>query len=318
MELQQSQVSKLSNFHIMFFAIIMGLGGLSIAYRAINEAFNLPHLVFEILRYFALGVFVVITIFYIAKFIKFRDSVKKEFSHPIKLNFFAAFPISLLLLSIVFNDVPNIHDPFFCVAVVLQTFITLYIVSFWIKNNMMINHSNPAWFIPIVGNLIVILAANNKAGFLWYYFSIGLFFWIVLFTIIFYRIIFHDQLAQKFMPTLFIMIAPPAIAFLDYIKLVGSYDAFAMILLNLTIFFTLLIFFMFKSFFGLKFFLSWWAFTFPTAAASIAFMKAYGATEESIFAYFGVGMFVILCALICIVGYHTIKGLIKGEICVVD
>ena len=46
MQLQQSKVSKLSNFHIMFFAVTMGLGGLSISYRGVNEAFGLSNLVF--------------------------------------------------------------------------------------------------------------------------------------------------------------------------------------------------------------------------------------------------------------------------------
>jgi tellurite resistance protein len=51
-----------------------------------------------------------------------------------------------------------------------------------------------------------------------------------LFAIILNRIIFHNQFAPKFMPTLFILIAPPAIGFISYIKLTGSLDFFAQIL----------------------------------------------------------------------------------------
>lgn len=318
MELKKEKISKLQNFPIMFFAVIMGLGGLSVAYKAINETFGVSDIVFQILRFFTFGVFVIISLFYVAKIIKYPQNVKAEFSHPIKLNFFAAFPISLFLLSALFSECKVAYNGFFYVALALQTFLTLYIVAFWIKNNMLIQHSNPAWFIPIVGNLIVVLAAKESSQILWYYFSIGIFFWIVLFSIIFYRIIFHDQLAQKFIPTLFIMIAPPAIAFLDYIKLGGDFNAFSQILLNLTIFFTLLIFFMTKSFFGIKFFLSWWAFTFPTAAASIAFMKAYRLSEEPIFSYFSIAVFILLCILILIVSFFTIKSIKNGEICVMD
>ena len=318
-ELNLQRNSRIANFPIMFFAVTMGLGGLSLGYKAINEVFEISNFIFEILRFFTLGIFSIISLFYVTKFLKFPQSCKAEFSHPIKINFFAAFPISLLLLSILFKEDGGIfYSAIFCVGVAIQTFLTLYIVSFWIKNNMLIQHSNPAWFIPIVGNLIVILAAKENSQFLWYYFSVGLFFYIVLFSIIFYRIIFHDQLAQKFIPTLFIMIAPPAIAFLDYIKLGGNFDFTAQIFLNLTIFFVLLIFFMFKSFFGLKFFLSWWAFTFPTAAATIAFMKAYELSKEQIFAYLGAGMFSVLSILILIVGFFTIKSIKKGEICIAE
>ena len=319
MELRQEELSRLQNFPIMFYAVIMGLGGLGAAYKALHEAFTLPSAIFQALRWLALGVFAVITVMYLAKALRHIGAVKAEFAHPIKLNFFAAFPISLFLLSVLFMDTGAFHDALFYTALVIQTFLTLYIVAFWIRHNMMIQHSNPAWFIPIVGNLIVILAARDGASALnWYYFSVGLFFWMALFTIIFYRIIFHDQLAQKFMPTLFILIAPPAMAFLDYIKMGGGFDAFAHVLLNVTIFFVLLILFMFRSFIGLKFFLSWWAFIFPTAAASIAFTKAYGLTHEQAYAWMGGGMFAILCALIVVVGWHTIKNIAQGEICVAE
>ncbi|MDA3049331.1 SLAC1 anion channel family protein [Campylobacter sp. JMF_02 ED1] len=316
MNLKNENISKLSNFPIMFFAVTMGLGGLSIAYRAISEAYGAPHFIFEILRFFALGVFALISAFYTAKIIKFPRAVQAEFTHPIKLSFFATFSISLLLLAIAFNDISALHSVFYGVAMIFHAFLTLYIISFWIQKNMLITHSNPAWFIPIVGNLIVVIAASEKGEYLWYFFSIGIFFWIVLFSIVFYRIIFHDQLAQKFVPTLFIMIAPPSVAFLGYINIGGEFDMLAKILINLVLFFTLLIFFMAKSFFGLKFFLSWWAFTFPTAAGCIAFMKAYFLSAEVWFARLGLGMFALLCVLICIVSYHTIKGLINGEICV--
>ena len=71
---------------------------------------------------------------------------------------------------------------------------------------------------------------------------------------IFYRIIFGEQLSKKFAPTLFILIAPPAIAFLDYVKITKNFDTFAIILLNLTIFFSILPIFIYRNFLKLKFF----------------------------------------------------------------
>lgn len=133
---------------------------------------------------------------------------------------------------------------------------------------------NPAWFIPIVGNLIVVIACKDKTPYLWYYFSIGLFYYLVLFTIIFYRFVFSEKLNPKFTPTLFILLAPPAIIFLGYTKLTGEYVAFSYIFLNLTLFFMYLTIFMYKNFLKLKFFLSWWAFTFPIAAITLALFKS--------------------------------------------
>ncbi|MBE3022274.1 MULTISPECIES: SLAC1 anion channel family protein [Campylobacter] len=310
--------SKLANFPIMLFAVIMGLGGLTLSYEKLNLTLGLSDIIFEILRSATSLIFIAIAALYGIKIIKFKDDVKKEISHPVKINFFAAFAISLFLLSAMWSEFASLHSVLFYIALVLQTFFTFYVIAFWINNNLLINHSNPAWFIPIVGNLVVVIASDSKSEFLWYYFSIGLFFWLVLFTIVFYRIIFHDQLAQKFMPTLFIVIAPPAIAFLGYTRLVESFDVFAHVLLNLTIFFTGLILFMYKNFMKLKFFLSWWAFTFPTAAASMTFVKAYELSREPIYLYFGVIMFVLLLFFIGVVGYFTIKAIKNDEICVAE
>jgi len=49
----------------------------------------------------------------------------------------------------------------------------------------------------------------------WFFFSVGLIMWAVMFTIIMNRIIFHNPLPQKLMPTLFILIAPPAVALIS-------------------------------------------------------------------------------------------------------
>lgn len=311
-------MSKIKNFPIMFFAVIMGLGGLSLAYEKLNLVFSLSNFVFEILRSITSLVFIIITTIYVVKFIKFNEQVREEFAHPIKINFFAAFSISLFLLSAMWREFNLLHQILFYFALAIQSFLTLYVVSFWINKNMLISHSNPAWFIPIVGNLVVVIASKESSLFLWYYFSVGMFFWVILFTIVFYRIIFHDQLAQKFIPTLFILIAPPAVGFLGYLKLTGNFDTMAQILLNLTLFFVFLILFMFRNFTKLKFFLSWWAFTFPTAASSMAFLRAYELSGELFFAILSVILFILLVFFICLVSYFTIRAIIKNEICVIE
>lgn len=306
---------KISNFPIMFFAVILGLGGLGVAYAKLNEIFELSQMVGMLIKYFVTAIFALICLLYGAKIMINFAAVKAEFAHVIKINFFAAFPISMLLLAILWRDTPAIYALFFYGGSAILTFLTFWVVSFWINRNLEIKHSNPAWFIPIVGNLIVVIAANATKMWLWYYFSLAIFFYVVLFAIIFYRILFHDQLPQKFMPTLFILIAPPAIGFLDIVKLTGEMGVFAMILLNLGLFFTFLVIFMYKNFVKLKFFLSWWAFTFPTAAICVAVLRAYEISRNDIFAIFGIVFFAILCVMIAIIGTATIKNILRGEIC---
>ena len=305
--------SKIKSLPIMLFAGTMGLGGLCVAYKKLSEIFDLPSEIFSMLRALDCTVFCLLSAFYFFKLLKFKEEVKAEFSHPIRINFFGGFIISLFLLALAYKDAPRLYYSLFYAALGLQTIFTLYVISFWIDEKFDIATLNPAWFIPVVGNLLIPIIAEKSQA-IWYYFSLGLFFWIILFAVIFYRLVFCDKLADKFVPTLVITLAPPAMAFLGYVKLTERFDAFAAILLNINVFFAALILFSYKRFIKLKFALSWWAFTFPTAASSIAFLKAYEITQSDFYLVLGVGAFAALVASILIVGFLTVKSIINGEI----
>ena len=314
------ELNRLKNFPIMMFAIIMGLSGLSIVYEKAHEVFGLPSFIGMALVFFTAVMFLAISIFYTMKLFRYRGEVQKEFNHPIRINFFATISISFLLLSIAFEPVNmNVSYYGFFIGTIIQTYFTFRTISFWINRNLELHHSNPAWFIPIVGNVLVPVAGVNfvDINILMYYFSIGMFFWVILTAILFNRIIFHHQLAGKFIPTLFIFIAPPAVAFIAYMKMNGmEYNMFAGFLYNLALFFTFLLLFMYKNFLNLQFFISWWAFTFPLAAVSIASMLAYKTTHIIIYSYFAYFFIAVTTLVILFVAYRTIRHMLQGEICI--
>ncbi len=313
--------NRLKSFPVTMFTIIMGLAGLSLVYGKAYEIFETNKLFYNLLSYFTIFIFFVILITYFIKMIKYHEEVKEEFSHPIKINFFAAISISFILVSMLFKPLNiQISHSLFTIGTVLQLFFTFNTFIFWINTSLNIQQSNPSWFIPIVGNLVIPIAgvdflSNNV---LMYFFSIGIFFWIIIFSIILNRIIFHDQFAQKFMPTLFILIAPPSVGLLSYFELTKSIDTFSLLLFNLGLFFTLLLFFMYKNFLKIKFFLSWWAFTFPLTSMTLATLLMYSINEEII--YFYLAYFFIFCTtfVVAIVAVNTIKHIFKNEIYIME
>ncbi len=313
--------NRLQFFPIMMFAIVMGFTGLSIVLKKLSETLYFPSFISSIFGLVSVTLFFVIFFFYIKKLIIYKEEVRKEFSHPIRVNFFAAISISLLLLSIFYrNSIDELSQIFFIIGAVLHLFFTFYTIKFWINNNFEIQHSNPAWFIPVVGNLIVPIAGKGffVDDFLYFYFSIGIFFWIILFAIILNRIIFHKQFAPKFMPTLFILIAPPAIGFIAYIKLTTSLDFFAHILYSLGIFFTILIFIMYKNYINIKFFISWWAFTFPMAAISLATILMYDLTNKWFYSMLSYIFVILTFIVVFLVVKETIVHMFKKEICIME
>ena len=320
-EIKSIPSDRLQFFPIMMFAIVMGLAGLTLVFKKVSEALYLPSVIYTIMMIGTTIIFFIITFMYLKKIMKHKEEVKKEFSHPIRINFFAASSISILILSMVYkNTIDPIAQIFFIIGAVLHIFFTFYTIRFWINNNLEMQHSNPAWFIPIVGNLIVPIAGKGFVddSILYFYFSIGIFFWIILFSIILNRIIFHNQFAPKFMPTLFILIAPPAIGFISYIKLTGSLDFFAQILFNLGLFFTILVFVMYKNFINIKFFISWWAFTFPMAAITLATVLMYDLTQKWFYGLLSYILMTITTVIIYLVAKQTIIHMNKKEICIME
>ena len=314
------ELNRLKFFPIMMFAIVMGLSGITIVFEKAHEIYNFPSFIGMSLLVLDSIVFVTIALVYASKAFKYFGEVKKEFNHPIRINFFAAVSISFLLLSVAYHPVClDAAFYMFVIGVVLQTFLTFNTITFWINKNLELHHSNPAWFIPIVGNVLVPVAGFGFVdnNFLMYYFSLGMFFWIVLTAILINRIIFHHQLAGKFIPTLFIFIAPPAVAFIAYVKMNGmQFDMFASALYNLALFFTFLLLFMYKNFLNLKFFISWWAFTFPLTAVTIASMLAYKLTGIALYSYFSYFFMLLSALVILFVIIKTVAHMLKGEICI--
>jgi len=204
------------------------------------------------------------------------------------------------------------------VGVLLHTVLMLYTMSFWIHHNFEIQTMNPAWFIPVVGNILVPVAGVEymPSAFSFMYFAVGFFFWIILFAIFLNRAIFHHQLPQKFIPTLFILIAPPAIGFIAYIRIAQSWDSFAIFMLFIAYFFIALLIFLYKSFKKLEFFISWWAFTFPMMAITLASVVAFQVSQMAIYKYVSFLFFGLALITIGIVTYKTIGKVLDGEICV--
>jgi len=313
------EINRLKFFPVMMFAIVMGLSGLTITYQKAALWLGFPSLIGEMLMYLTTTVFLVVLSIYIKKAFKYKIAVANEFSHPVRINFFAAISISMLMLSIIYKEEYSLVSAIFWYpGTLLHFYLTMYTIAFWINKNQQLDHSNPAWFIPIVGNVLVPVGGMGfvDIDILIYFFSVGIFFWIILFSVILNRIIFHNQMAVKFMPTLFILIAPPAVGFIAYYKMFGVIDTFALMLFNLALFFTFLVLFMYKNFIKIKFFISWWAFVFPIAAMAISTMLMYHIKATLFLAILSYVMVGATTIIVLIVAYQTIIHIGKKEICI--
>lgn len=315
-----AELSRLKFLPITLFGSVMGLCGFAIAlmrFEAIIEVNLFGAGVY--LLYAVTLLFITLTIFYVLKFIRYPDEVVMEFKHPVRMNFFPAYTISLLLLSIGYLDISKeISAVLWYVATPIHLFLLLKIISVWFHKEFDIKMINPAWFIPVVGTILVPISGVVHASpeISWFFFSIGIIYWIVLFTIVINRMIFNHPIPSKLLPTLFILIAPPAIGFVSYTALTGGFDNFSRVLYYFGIFTLLQLLTMIDQFRKVPFFISWWAYTFPLDAATISTVLYYKLTGIIFFKYLSALLLALTCLVIAIVLYRTIRAMINKEVCI--
>ncbi len=312
--------TRIANFPVSFFAVVMGLTGFAIATQKVEELLGINDVISTVLLGFTLLVLLVLTVFYALKFLGHRHQSVREFNDPVRISFFPAFSISLLLVSIAFLPLSRVTSlVFWIMGTVLHLLLTLTVLSIWVQQpRFEITHMSPVWFIPVVGNILVPLAGAVHAPLeiSWFFFSVGLVLWLVLQTLFFYRIFFHHPLPQKLLPTFFILLAPPAVGFIAYVKLSGGLDAFANILYFFGLFIFLFLLVQLPMLRKVRFFLSWWAYSFPVAALTIATVLMHSLTDGLFFHILALVVFAVLIVLIFTLAFLTVRDVWRGEICV--
>ena len=312
--------TRLANFPVSFFAVVMGLCGLVLATQRMEELLEITDIPSTILLGITLLVFAILTVTYTLKLVRHRAECVREFNDPVRLSFFPAFSIALLLVSSAFVPVSKTASlVFWIIGTVLHLVLTLTILTIWVRQQKFeITHLNPVWFLPVVGNILVPIAGVEHAPHevSWFFFSVGLVFWTILQTLFFYRIFFHRPLPEKLLPTFFILLAPPAVGFVAYVKLSGGVDGFAHVLYYFALFLFVFLLVQIPMLRRVRFFLSWWAYSFPLAALTLASVLMHRQTGSSFFQVLAWVVFAVLVVVIATLAVLTLRAVAKGKICV--
>ncbi len=313
---------RLQHFPISFFAVPLGLTGFTLAVQKAVPLLGIAPQIATALLWLTIGVSLAIAVAYLAKTIRFTDAVIAEFNHPVRVNFFPIIAKILLVLSVVFLGRSLVVSRYLWFAGTLaQLIFALAVISFWFNHpGIEIKHLSPAWFIPIVGFVIVPIAGVQH-GFTeisWFFFSVGIVFWLSLLIIILYRMFFHAPMPQKLMPTMFILFAPPAIGCISWVKLTGGMDPLARILYSFSLFMFALVLMQARRLTRISFFLSWWAYTFPLAALSLATVLVYHETGYPFLRGFFIGQLALLTAITLLLLVRTAVAIAHRHICVLE
>ena len=306
----------LARLSIAMFGMVMGIGGLANAWAAAHHVLGVPLWISQALLTLALLCFVTLAIAHLAKLGFCFAEVAEEFAHPVRSSFFPAVSVSMVVLSIGVRPYAlPLAEALWWLGAVMHFVLAVTLIRRWILHAQDESVLTPAWFIPVVGNILVPLGGVplGHVEISWFFFSVGLVFWLAFFTIVLHRVLFVPAMSQRSMPTLFILLAPPSIGLSAYLAFTGGQPgALGDIFYCLALFIAILLASLWRHVAHGAFFMSWWAMTFPAdgwAGASIGFFHARPSIYTEVIAWVALAA---ATAIVCWIAGQTLRHLFSG------
>lgn len=313
-------MKQLAVLPVGLFGAVMGLSGLCIAWRLAFALFGAPAWIGEAIGALAVLAFLAIAAAFLGKLARFPALVSAEWHHPVQGPLFATLFISFLLLARVLQPYAEwLAQAVWILGAVTTACFTVLCVYRWIGHKFEIDHASPSWFVPVVGDLNIPSAGmfEGHASVHEFYLlciAVGLFFAVVLFTLVFARLVFRAPLPAVLQPTLAILTAPFGVGFLGYTRTLGI-DLLATILFYCGVFLLIVLApLLLRQALQRPFRVSWWAIGFPFAALAASGMEYAMAVRDYFSFCLGVAVLAAVTLAIAWVLAESVIRLARGDL----
>ncbi|GFP81040.1 s-type anion channel slah3 [Phtheirospermum japonicum] len=225
----------LLRFPIASFGICLGVSSQAIMWKALatSASTNFLHIspdVNLILWFISVALVLIVAVTYGLKIIFYFEAVRREYYHPIRVNFFFAPFISLLFLAL---GVPpsvtkTLHESLWYILMTPFFVLELKIYGQWMSGGQrrLSKVANPSNHLSVVGNFVgALLGASMglKEGPI-FFFAVGLAHYTVLFVTLYQRLPTNETLPKELHPVFFLFVAAPSVASMAWAKIQGSFD----------------------------------------------------------------------------------------------
>ncbi|CAI9087261.1 OLC1v1021291C1 [Oldenlandia corymbosa var. corymbosa] len=272
----------LLRYPVSSFSICIGLGSQAFMWKAlaISSSTKFLHISLHvnlILWCISIALLVIVSSIYSMKLVFYFEAVRREFLHPVRVNFFFAPWVAILFLvlglppSVSHGDLPEFIWYFLMTPIIC---LELKIYGQWVSGGQrrLSKVANPSNHLSIVGNFVgALLGASMglKEGPI-FFFAVGLAHYIVLFVTLYQRLPTNETLPKELHPVFFLFVTAPSVASMAWAKIHGSFDFGSRIAYFIALFLYISLAVRINFFRGFRFSLSWWAYTFPMTGAAIA------------------------------------------------
>lgn len=272
--LTRETAGAMTPWPVGLFGSVMGLAGLSLAWRLAAQAAMAPRWVSEVFAVSAWTVFFLQSAAQLRRARHAREAWLAELRHPATQPFAGTFWISVLLLPMLLPEtMAALARGMWLAGVAGMAAFAWWSLARWLSGGHEEAHVGPAWLIPVVGLLDIPLAfpALGDSGLreaMVFATAAGLVLGLPLLALVFARLILRPSSPQ---PALLILLAPFSVGFSACVAVTGTVDAFARSLFYLALF--LLVVLLPRVYAMVRersFEFSWWALSFPLAATAAA------------------------------------------------
>ncbi|KAI3731344.1 hypothetical protein L1987_62532 [Smallanthus sonchifolius] len=290
---EDKQWPFLLRYPISSFGICLGVSSQAIMWKnlALTPSTHFLHVspnINLILWCISVVLFTIVAATYLLKIIFYFEAVRREYYHPIRVNFFFSPWIALLFLAIGVPSTVATKLPHFLWYVLMTPIfiLELKIYGQWMSGGQrrLSKVANPSNHLSVVGNFVgALLGASMglKEGPI-FFFAVGIAHYTVLFVTLYQRLPTNETLPKELHPVFFLFVAAPSVASMAWARINESFDYGARIAYFIAMFLYFSLAVRVNFFRGFKFSLAWWAYTFPMTGAAIATIR-YTSEVSNIF-----------------------------------
>jgi tellurite resistance protein len=318
---------SIEHLPVTLFAAVMGLGGTALAWRRAHLVWDLPKWIpasflAGTFLTLAIVVLIVVALSWLGKWVRHPAAATAEIHHPVKLAFLPTITIALLVVATAAQDINEpVARGLWWVGAVGHLVAMVWVMSQWSNRaDILAGHVTPAWFIPVVGNVVTPLGAPTigNVDLAWFAFGVGIVFWLGLLPLVLQRVLTHDQpFPPPLLPTWAIFVAPPAMGMLSWVTLTGDADGpVTRVLYATAIMFFVLVLAQWRRLLAAPFGMPWWAYTFPFAAVAAAAVTMAGSLDSLPYDVVAVALLGWASVVVLFVLVRTLVLLARGALLV--
>jgi tellurite resistance protein TehA-like permease len=224
----------LLRFPVSAFGMCLGMSSQAILWKriAISASTRFLHITVKInlvLWCVSVALMLAVSALYACKLVFYFEAVRREYYHPIRVNFFFAPWIACLFLAIGVPDLVAATLPHWLWYVLMAPIVCLELKIYgqWISGGQrrLSRVANPSNHLSIVGNFVGALLGGImglKEGPM-FFFAVGLAHYIVLFVTLYQRLPTSETLPRDLHPVFFLFVAAPSVACLAWARITGEF-----------------------------------------------------------------------------------------------